>query len=409
MTQAHSHHPAGSTFSDEAGSFSTDVIDSMAGRVGVLDADERFIAVNKAWKTRSAALGLPANYPLGCHLHDVIGTIPTRYARLMERGYLAVVEGRRNEFSCAYPIPTRGEDDWFKQSLTRMTGHGPGKYVVVVQSIQELKRAERRLRLLNDNLLKAKDVAEGSSRAKSVFLAMMSHEMRTPLNGVMGMAQVMALGELPGKQRDRLDVIQKSGGALLSLLTDLLDLSRLESGGVTLEDGRFEPQRLADVAEAACRPLIVGHNVRLHTTVTSRARGLWSGDERRIQQILHVLLSNSAKFTAEGFIDLNIDCDSSALILRVQDTGVGIAADQLAGIFETFVQGDGTLTRRYDGCGLGLAICRSVVDLMGGDVRVESAQGVGTTFTVTLPAPAVRPVASPGIASQPVSPGLLRA
>jgi len=368
--------------------FATDVIDSIAARIGVLDENDCFIAVNRAWKERSTAQGMPPGYPIGSHLHEVTGTTPRRYARLIERGYLAVIEGRRSEFSCAYPVPTRGEDDWFKQSFTRMVGAGPARYIVVIHSVGEIKKAERRLRALNGHLLGARALAAKASRAKSVFLGLMSHEMRTPLNGVLGMAEVMALGELPQGQRRNLDVIQKSGRVLLGLLTDLLELSRLESGGVALEEGVIDPAHLADHARTYCQGLLDGKDVVVSVNVTPEAAGLWTGDEKAVCQILDTLLSNAVKFTAQGEIDVRLSYLNACLVLRVQDTGIGIPAAQLDAIFESFVQVDGSTTRRHDGSGLGLAICRNLVALMGGEIEVESVGQVGTVFTITLP---VRP------------------
>ncbi len=366
-------------------SFATDVIDSMAARIGVLDENDCFIAVNRAWKERSKTQGMPPGYPIGSHLHEVTGAIPRRYARLIERGYLAVIEGRRNEFSCAYPVPTRGEDDWFKQSFTRMVGDGPARYIVVIHSVQEIKKAERRLRALNGHLLGARALAERASRAKSVFLGMMSHEMRTPLNGVLGMAEVMALGELPKAQRGNLDVIQKSGRVLLGLLTDLLELSRLEAGDVVLEEGVIDPERIADHARTYCQSLIESKDVTVTVSVTAEASGLWAGDEKAVLQTLDALLSNAAKFTAHGEIDVRLCYLNGCLVLRVQDTGIGIPAAKLDAIFESCVQADGSTTRRHDGSGLGLAICRNLVALMGGEIEVESTEQVGTVFTIILP------------------------
>ncbi len=383
-TSGHNSFGTADSFAQPA-SFATDVIDSVTARIGVLDENDCFIAVNRAWKDRAAAQGMPHGYPIGSHLHEITGTVPRRYARLIERGYLAVVEGRRNEFSCAYPIPTRGEDDWFKQSFTRMVGEGPARFIVVIHSVGELKKAERRLRALNGHLLGARALAAKANRAKSVFLSMMSHEMRTPLNGVLGMAEVMGLGQLPDAQRRNLDVIQKSGRVLLGLLTDLLELSHLESGGVTLEDGVIDTARLAEFARAFCQDLLGNKDVAITVSVSPDARGLWMGDEKAVQKLLRALLSNAVKFTEQGEIDLGVNYINGCLVFRVQDTGVGIPAAKLEAIFESFIQADGSVTRRHDGSGLGLAICRNLVALMGGEIEVESTAHVGTAFTVTVP------------------------
>jgi len=224
-----------------------------------------------------------------------------------------------------------------------------------------------------------------AAEAMSGFLATMSHELRTPLNGVLGMAQAMARDPLSATQRERLSVIEGSGEALLSLLNDLLDLSKIEAGKTVLEDGVVDVQALADGARAIFTALVRDKDVAFHLSVAPTAGGYWQGDPTRVRQVLHNLISNAVKFTDHGSIAVDLFHTDKGLTINVADTGVGIAADRLGDVFERFVQADASTTRRHGGSGLGLTICRDLVALMDGDIQVESVEGKGTTFTVTLP------------------------
>jgi signal transduction histidine kinase/CheY-like chemotaxis protein len=221
--------------------------------------------------------------------------------------------------------------------------------------------------------------------AMSTFLATMSHELRTPLNGVLGMAQAMARDELSSPQRERLTVIEGSGGALLCLLNDLLDLSKIEAGKTELEDGIVDVQALTDAARSIFTALVRDKDVGFHISMDASASGYWRGDPTRVRQVLHNLISNAVKFTERGSITVELSHRGENLVLRVADTGIGIASDKLGDVFERFVQADATMTRRHGGSGLGLTICRDLVSLMGGHIQVESVEGAGSTFTVSLP------------------------
>jgi len=221
--------------------------------------------------------------------------------------------------------------------------------------------------------------------AMSTFLATMSHELRTPLNGVLGMAQAMARDALSPPQRERLSVIEGSGAALLSLLNDLLDLSKIEAGKTVLEDGVVDVQGLAVGARAIFTALAGDKDVALNLEVSPSADGYWRGDPTRVRQVLHNLISNAVKFTDRGSVTVDLSHSDKGLTFKVEDTGVGIAPDKLGDVFERFVQADASTTRRHGGSGLGLTICRDLVALMGGAIQVQSVEGVGTTFTVSLP------------------------
>ena len=227
--------------------------------------------------------------------------------------------------------------------------------------------------------------AEAANAAKSSFLATMSHEIRTPLNGVLGMAQAMEADELSDAQRRRLTVIRSSGEALLALLNDVLDLSKIEAGKVELESITFDVAPLAAGVEAAFAHQAADKGLSFLTLIAPEASGVWLGDPTRLRQILYNLVSNAVKFTARGGVSLSVDRQDESLRFVVADTGVGVPADKLDMLFDKFSQVDASTTRRHGGTGLGLAICRELAGLMGGRIAVESGVGEGSRFTLTVP------------------------
>jgi len=238
--------------------------------------------------------------------------------------------------------------------------------------------------------------AEAANAAKSTFLATMSHEIRTPLNGVLGMAQAMAGDELSERQRDRLSVIHRSGEALLAILNDVLDLSKIEAGKLELEHMEFELAEVARGAYSAFTALANKKGLSFALDIEG-ARGRYLGDPTRLRQILYNLISNALKFTEQGEIRVTAIRDGDMLELSVRDTGVGIARENLAKLFAKFDQLDSSTTRRFGGTGLGLAICRELAVLMQGEIAVESELGLGSKFTLRVPLERVgdeRPIAT---------------
>ncbi|HXA38691.1 MAG TPA: ATP-binding protein [Phenylobacterium sp.] len=269
-----------------------------------------------------------------------------------------------------------------------------------LQAMAEMRAALKRSEIAEARLSEALGRAEAANRAKSEFLATMSHEIRTPLNSVLGMAQAMHRGELSEPQRGHLRMISTAGESLLSLLNDLLDLSKADAGKIELEDGVIDTEALAAGVEAFT-PLLQDKDVVLSVAVAPEAAGGWSGDPTRVRQVLHNLISNAVKFTDRGTISVTISHDGAGLVLAVEDTGMGISASRLDQVFEPFVQADASTTRRYGGSGLGLTICRDLVALMGGTIDLVSTEGVGSRFIVTLPA---RAVAQPAAAAEAQAP-----
>jgi signal transduction histidine kinase/FixJ family two-component response regulator len=274
------------------------------------------------------------------------------------------------------PVEDVAKDELFR-SLTGSFNHLLGK---LGEREADLKSAMR-------DLEAARDQANAANVLKTHFLANMSHEIRTPLNGVLAMAEVMSMGELAPVQRDRLAIIRQSGSLLLAVLNDVLDLSKIEAGKLTLIKEDFELESALAASSETFQVLAQTKNLQFAFTIADEAKGWWRGDADRIKQIVGNLLSNAVKFTPQGAVSAKIDThpDTGALRIVVADTGVGIAPEKLPSLFEKFTQADNSATRRFGGTGLGLAICRELTQMMGGSIHVESREGEGSTFTVELP------------------------
>jgi two-component system, sensor histidine kinase len=282
-----------------------------------------------------------------------------------------------------------------------------GALVLAGQALVSARRnvvAARQLAEAHAALERERQAAESANLAKSAFLATMSQEIRTPLNGVIGMAQAMARDALPNAQRERLAVIRSGGETLLCLLNDLLDLSRIEAGRLELEDAVVDVAEIAASAQAAFTSLAADKDIHLELEVAPAAQGCWRGDPTRVRQVLYNLVSNAVKFTARGSVRIAVTHDGGALSMAVSDTGPGIPAERLEALFEKFVQADASTTREFGGSGLGLAICRELATLMGGQVTAVSGAGEGSTFTLILPLTRVERRAQPRLATWPELP-----
>ncbi|MEM1230247.1 MAG: ATP-binding protein [Pseudomonadota bacterium] len=261
------------------------------------------------------------------------------------------------------------------------------KIVGVFSDITERQERERALRA-------AKDAAEEAAKARSQFLANMSHEIRTPMNGVIGMASLLMESALADEHKRLVATINSSGEALLRIINEILDFSKIDAGEMTLDPSPFDLRLLLQDTAALFRPLAEREDL----VFEFEAQGLEDappllGDEVRLRQIITNLLSNAIKFTETGSVTMQVRLSGAStgaahhLSVAIRDSGIGIPADRISSLFEPFAQADASITRRYGGTGLGLSICKQLTELMQGTLNVVSTPGRGSTFTLTVPLP----------------------
>ena len=246
-----------------------------------------------------------------------------------------------------------------------------------------------KLKQTESALFAAKEEAEKASLAKSEFLANMSHEIRAPMNGVLGFAQVLRNTQLNQEQIEYLDIVCSSGESLLALIDDILDLSKIEARKIELESINFSIHAVVSSAISIVSPKASVKNLRIESFLGRDVPNVVSGDKNRLQQILLNLAGNAVKFTHEGGFTIKVtkvgDAGSKVeLRFEVEDSGIGIPADKLQKIFEPFLQADSSTTRKYGGSGLGLTISKQLVELMGGQIGVQSTYGIGSLFWFTI-------------------------
>ncbi|WP_409318724.1 ATP-binding protein [Pseudomonas sp. KCJK9016] len=257
---------------------------------------------------------------------------------------------------------------------------------VVVLGLIDISDQKATLRLLEH----AREMADQANQSKSMFLATMSHEIRTPLHGALGNLELLAIDHLTGRQQERVSTIRRAFDTLLLLINDILDLSKIEAGELCLNETPFRVDELVEHCAQTFMPLLLERNLRFFCLVDPRLGGVWLGDGHRINQLLMNLLNNARKFTDKGSITLQASLFKSSdldprVLFSVSDTGIGIPALQLNRIFDPFVQANNTIASKYGGTGLGLALCKKVVSLMGGDIWVESEEGKGSVFNIVVP------------------------
>lgn len=252
---------------------------------------------------------------------------------------------------------------------------------------KELCEANARLEETIRELKAERERAEAASQAKSEFIAMVSHEVRTPLNGILGMSQLLRLDGLTEAQAGKVDAISSSGEHLLTIINDILDFAKIEAGKLELEPMPFRVASILRQVTDLLRPMAAARGTQV-TALATGVEGLHLGDAGRLRQVLLNLLHNSVKFTADGQVAVRAETDGAGrVVITVSDTGIGIPREKLPMIFEHFTQADTSTTRRYGGTGLGLAIVKRLVGMMNGTIEVSSAVGNGTVFTIALPLP----------------------
>ena len=344
----------------DADNFAHSVVNSLSARIAIMNRDGKIIGTNPAWQQFSSAT---SSKPF-----------PAEFAQ----GFSAVASRQQKEFHLEYPCHASDETRWFQGTVRSLSEE---RLIVVHEDITERKLAVETLEL-------AKAAAEEASRAKSEFLANMSHEIRTPMNAIIGMAELLEDTALDPQQKQYVSIFRTAGDHLLSLIDNILDLSKIESGRLVLESAECNIGEL--VEDTAAFFAVSAHRKRLELTchVDKSVPPTVKGDPARIRQILVNLAGNAIKFTKKGEIDIQLHVkaeNSQELLFTVSDTGIGIPQDKIDAIFSAFTQYDSSTTRRYGGSGLGLKISKRLVELMGGKIWVESTPKKGSTFSFTVP------------------------
>jgi PAS domain S-box-containing protein len=362
--------------------FRGELLDAIPVAIYYKDAEGRFLGMNRALEWM---FGIDRHAAIG---HTSAEVFSDGYAdEHIERDRELLTRPTRQSYEMEMPLPdgTPRTLYYSKASMTQASGAVTGMIGVIFDTT-ERKSLERRLG-------EAKDAAEAASLAKSQFLANMSHEIRTPMNGIIGMTELVLDTALAPNQRDYLETVRQSADALMEIINDLLDLSKIEAGHMELESIEFEPRALL---EHLCRPIALSaqrKSLRFGLELAPGVPSLARGDPGRLRQVLVNLLGNAVKFTQTGSVTLRVDAHDASgaagdgaieLDCEVVDTGVGIPADKQELVFEAFAQADSSTTRRFGGTGLGLAITRRLVEAMGGGISVASEPGRGSRFRFTV-------------------------
>ncbi len=302
----------------------------------------------------------------------------------LQEGITAMENGRLAPIQVSH---TGDEIEFLGESFNRMIQSMAASQKQIAEH-QEL--LEKRIQERTAELERVMRAAQEANQAKSDFLANVSHELRTPMNGVIGMLDIVLGQKLAPEQTEQLETAQSCAYSLLALLNDILDLSKIEAGKMSLEKIPFSPRVVLDDCIKANLPKAASNNVELRSEVAPDVPPEIIGDPLRFRQILSNLISNAVKFTDRGTVVARIGGWFSPrgghrIEFSVRDTGTGIPADKLLHIFDKFSQADGSVSRKYGGTGLGLAITKKLVEMHHGEIRVESKLGEGSTFVVTLP------------------------
>ena len=373
---------------------------------------EAIVVANEEGRVVIFSAGAEAVF--GYAAHEIVGgpierLMPERFRGDHGKHVARFAAGPSDSLQMAQRRPIRGlrkdgVEIPIEASLARIVAGGETLFTTIVRDLTERYETEV-------SLVEARERAEQANRAKSIFLANMSHELRTPLNGILGVAEALATSTSDSRQKEMVDLIATSARALEALLTDILDLARIEAGRLDIQNEPFDLGAMVRSVAALFAASAESKGLSFNLDLPDSAALTLSGDCMRLRQILNNLLSNAVKFTETGGVTLAVETDCSGGPCRVRfsvhDTGIGFDDEVGTRLFQPFEQSDSSITRRFGGTGLGLSICRSLVELMGGTIEARSVAGQGSTFSfeVTL-APAVlepvEPAESPEWTGQPL-------
>jgi PAS domain S-box-containing protein len=354
------------------------LIDNVPVSIYAKHSDLRQFYVNKGWCDLT---GFSKEEAIGKTDVEIFGADGEAFVA----GDLAVLRtGETQEIEETVTMPDGSVRHQFARKGAMIASDGSLYLIGSTTDITELKQREA-------ELSEARRRAVLADRAKSEFLANMSHEIRTPMNGVLGMAELLAKSDLDPKQKTFTDIIVKSGNALLTIINDILDFSKIDAGQLVLDPAPFNLAEAIEDVATLVSTRAKEKDLELIVRVQPGLDGQFVGDVGRVRQIVTNLLGNAVKFTDEGHVLVDVTGErapaGTRLTISVTDTGIGIPQDKLKLVFEKFSQVDASSTRRHEGTGLGLAITSRLVEMMGGEIGVDSAEGKGSTFwfTVTLP------------------------
>lgn len=326
---------------------------------------------------------IPADKMRGQHMRKVLG----EELFIHDHHYvLGVLKGEKQRFERRKPLPSGGYADMLVHLIPDVLYGKVEGFFSISTNITDFKAQQRELERINHVLTERTQQAEAASKAKGAFLANMSHEIRTPMNAIVGLLQLLEDTELQAKQRDYLSKIGSAADVLLNVLNDILDISRVEANKLELSHNRFLLDQVLSKATDLFAYRAEEKAIQLYCTKDANCPVSLKGDRLRLAQILNNLLSNALKFTDKGRIHLQVQsvANGKQLQFSVKDTGIGMNEEQCAALFQPFSQVDDSSSRRYGGAGLGLSICKNLVELMGGQIWVESTPGSGTTFHFTV-------------------------
>lgn len=316
----------------------------------------------------------------GHHYHLLCLNTPEFHAqaaqmwRTLQNGAFASIECQAHR---------KGGNTFWVQTTFSPILDANGKTLRITQLLTDITASKT----LADALLQAKEKAEAAAAARSTFLANMSHEIRTPMNAIIGFSEALLDTPLRPTQQRHVDTVYRSARSMLRLLNDILDTAKLDKGAVSLEVADFSVADVCNLVIGAQRIQAEKKGLQLLLQIHREVPRYLQGDALRIQQIVTNLMGNAVKFTERGHVRLEVGYGEGMLHLRIQDTGIGIAADKIEHIFAPFAQADASTTRRFGGTGLGTTISRQLAQLMGGDIQIRSQPGQGTEFHVQLPLP----------------------
>jgi len=391
----------------ESQQFLQAALDSLSAHIAIIEENGTIIATNRTWRTFAELNGALAAADPGSNYLDVCDRVDgfgAADARVVARGIRRVLAGStpsfEHEYPCDAPGDAAGEARWFAVQVTPLHGTRGAHAVIAHENITRRKQAEAEIAAARDQAI---DVA----RRRSEFLTVMSHEVRTPLNGVLGMTELLLDTTLDPQQRTFAQHVRSAGESMLSIVNDILDFSKVEAGKLVIERIDFTLRSIADAAMSSVTEAAWRKGLHLETRIDPDVPERLHGDPNRLRQVLANLLGNAVKFTETGSVTLLIKKVTElpglvTLRFEVIDTGIGIDPTDSDHLFEPFVQGTTSTARRFGGSGLGLAISKHLVGLLGGNIGVQSRPAGGSTFWFTarfagaaasVETPAPRPIA----------------